>query len=209
LKLADVPPRTIAIAAAVVIGVGAVVYACGACGKSGGVPTSPTDPSALEEGGATDAAARQPPPRRRELASWEAAADGGDVEDLAALATSEGAAGLIEAANEDAELRPTAVRAMAYARGWAQLPYLARVASDKDDDLARAALDSVLELAVRPRRAEDPEDEGELRDGCERLAALAKDANKARARRVASLRALRMMPCPPIDGGLPTDLDAR
>jgi len=206
LNLAKIPPRTLAIAAAVVVGVGALVYACGACGKAGGVP-APVEPSSLDGGGESDASARQPPPRER--ASWEAAQDGGDVEDLAALAGQEGAAGLIEAAEQEPDLRATAVRAMGYARGWAQLPYLARIASDKDDELARAALDSVLELAVRPRRAEDPEDVDELRDGCEKLTALAKDTSKARTRRVASLRALRMMPCPAVDGGLPTDLDAR
>jgi hypothetical protein len=58
-------------------------------------------------------------------------------------------------------------------------------------------------------RAEDPEDAEELRDGCERLTVLATDATRPRPRRVAAVRALRMMPCPAIDGGLPTDLDAR
>jgi hypothetical protein len=141
----------------------------------------------------------------RDPQMWAAAKDG-DVEDLATLAVHEGAMGLVEAAS-DAELRPTALRAMAHARGWAQLPYLSAVASGKDDAEARLALDSILDLAARPRRSEDPEDASELGEGCEKLVALARAADGQRTRRIAAIRALRMMPCPKAD--LPTDLDAR
>ncbi len=115
----------------------------------------------------------------RDLAMWTAAR-GGAPEDLASLATHEGAIGLVEAASED-ELRSTALRAMGYARGWAQLPYLATAAGGKSDDDARLALESLIELAARPRRSEDVEDAEELREGCEKLGALARDRRGPRA----------------------------
>lgn len=141
----------------------------------------------------------------RDVAMWTSARDG-HVEDLASLATHEGAAGLVEAA-ADPELRKTALRAMGFARGWAQLPYLARTAAEPDDDEARLALDSAVELAARRRTAEDAEDAVELRDGCDKLGALARDGERPRERRILALRALRMMPCPKQE--LPSDLDAR
>jgi hypothetical protein len=136
---------------------------------------------------------------------WRSARDG-HTEDLASLATQEGAAGLVEAAAEP-ELRSTALRAMGFARGWAQLPYLARTASEAEDADARLALDATVELAARRRRAEDVEDVDDLREGCEKLGALARDGERPRDRRVLALRALRMMPCPTHE--LPKDLDAR
>ncbi len=141
----------------------------------------------------------------RDVAMWTSAR-GGQSEDLASLATHEGAAGLVEAA-ADPELHITALRAMAFAQGWAQLPYLALTAAGTDDDEARIALDSAAELGARPRRSEDVEDVEELRAGCEKLGALARDTSRARDRRVLALRALRMIPCPKQE--LPTDLDAR
>jgi hypothetical protein len=145
------------------------------------------------------------PAALRDVAIWASAREG-QAEDLASLATHEGAVGLIEAADEPT-LRTTALRAMGYARGWAQLPFLAAAASASEDEEAKIALEAVLELSVRPRRAEDVEDEAELREGCEKLGALARDTERAKARRIGALRALRMMPCPKQD--LPTDLDAR
>jgi hypothetical protein len=131
------------------------------------------------------------------------------VEDLATLASQEGALGLVEGAGEPA-LRVTALRAMAFARGWAHLPFLVTTAAGDNEDEARLALASVVELAARPRRSEDPEDADELREGCDKLGALARAVGAQKARRLAALRALRMMPCPAFDGGaLPTDLDAK
>jgi hypothetical protein len=145
----------------------------------------------------------------RDALLWSHAKDG-DTEDLMTLAAHEGAMGLIEAA-EDASLRRTAIRAMAHARGWAQVPFLATVASGKADDDARLALDAIGELAARPRRAEDPEDADELREGCDALVTLARDPARTKERRVSALRAFRMMPCPPRKPGEepPSDLDAR
>ena len=187
--------------------------ACNACGRKGG-----SDPNvATGEGDEDGRAATEAHPSRtvatpdagvaavRDVAMW-ASARGGQTEDLATLATHEGAAGLIEAA-ADPELHVTALRAMAYARGWAQLPYLATAATGRDDEEARIALSSAVELGARPRRSEDVEDEAELREGCEKLGALARDVERAKERRVLALRALRMLPCPKQE--LPTDLDAR
>lgn len=181
-----------------------VLGACGGCGRggAGGAPQAASgsaEPVAARASGAADAAVP------RDATTWARAKEG-DVEDLATLAAVEGAAGLVEAATDPA-LRETAIRAMAYARGWAQLPYLSEVAAGASEDEARLALASVAELAARPRTSEDPEDADELRRGCEALGALARDVERSRERRVGAIRALRMTPCPPLE--LPADLDAR
>ena len=64
-----------------------------------------------------------------------------------------------------------------------------------------------VELAARKRLSEDAEDADELRDGCEKLGALARDTDGDKPRRVSALKSLRMMPCPKQD--LPMDLDAK
>jgi len=190
----------------------ALFATCGGCGKRAPAGGDTTAAQASADGGAApasksafvaDAAAL------RDERMWSYAKDG-DEEDLTTLATHEGAMGLVEAASEP-QLRATAIKAMAYARGWAQLPFLAKTASGKDDGEACLALDSVVELATRVRRAEDPEDADELREGCDALWALARDAARPRPRRVGAIRALRMMPCPPPKNGeeLPTDVDAK
>lgn len=185
--------------------------ACNACGRKGGAADPNVAPGELSASTSESHASRTAVPPDagaavvRDIAMWTSAR-GGQTEDLATLATHEGAVGLVEAA-ADPELHVTALRAMAYARGWAQLPYLARAASGSDDDEARIALHAAAELGARPRRSEDVEDEAELREGCEKLGALARDASLSRERRVLALRALRMLPCPKQD--LPTDLDAR
>jgi hypothetical protein len=184
--------------------------ACNACGRKGDAPDpnlAPGEPSAVRDVhvNRTSASPEAGPAVVRDVAMWSVAREG-QVEDLATLATHEGAAGLVEAAAEP-ELHVTALRAMAYARGWAQLPYLARTALGTDAEESRIALVSAAELGARPRHSEDVEDEGELREGCEKLGALARDAARVRERRVLALRALRMLPCPKQD--LPADLDAR
>lgn len=200
-------PR-IALAAGAAVACGLALFAsCGGCGRSGtgNGPSAAGGPAASGSASVSERAAGVDARPVRDPQMWAAAKDG-EVEDLATLAVHEGAAGLVEAAS-DADLRPTAIRAMAHARGWAQLPYLSGVASGKDDAEAKLALDSILDLAARPRRSEDPEDASELADGCEKLVGLARAADGERARRIAAIRALRMMPCPKAD--LPTDLDAR
>ena len=187
--------------------VASVVAACSACGKGGGA--GGTNVAAGTSSAPAISRTSFPPEAGaamvRDVAMWTSAREG-QTEDLASLATHEGAAGLVEAA-ADAELRQTALRAMGFARGWAQLPYLARTASEPDDEEARLALESAVELSARRRTAEDVEDATELREGCEKLGALARDAERPRERRILALRALRMMPCPKQE--LPADLDAR
>lgn len=179
--------------------------ACGACGKRpGGEPTVTPGASSVVVNRTS-----APPDASvgvvRDVAMWASAREG-SVEDLATLATHEGASGLVEAAAQP-ELRGTALRAMGYARGWGHLPYLVKVAGADSDDEARLALDALVELAARPRRSEDLEEEAELGAGCEALGTLAREAQRPRERRVVALRALRMMPCKKQE--LPTDLDAR
>jgi hypothetical protein len=96
---------------------------------------------------------------------------------------------------------------------FAGLPFLAEAARGPDDGQADAALESAVDLAARPRRAIDPEDAAEMKEGCDMLLALASDTNAkaVRSRRVKAIRALRML----ADRGcvdphaIPTDLDAR
>lgn len=207
MRVGRVPAR---VAGAFLLG-GLLAFAtCNACRKKpGGADpvVAPGETSAT--GGSRPSRTTAPPDASatavRDVAMWTSAREG-TTEDLASLATHEGAAGLVEAAAEP-ELHVTALRAMAFARGWAQLPYLARAAAGTEDDEARIALDAAAELGARPRRSEDVEDEAELREGCEKLGALARDPARARERRVLALRGLRMLPCPKQD--LPADLDAR
>jgi hypothetical protein len=177
----------------------ALFATCGGCGRKADSKDA-ASPTATTDGG-VDADA---PPARSPL-MWESAKSG-EVEELTNLAVHEGAAGLIEATT-DADLRPVAIRAMGFAHGYAQMPFLVKSASGKDDAEAALALDAVLEIAARPRRQEDPEDAEELKDGCEGLAGLAKDGARPKTRRIAAIRALRMLPCPKLD--VPTDLDAK
>lgn len=195
----------VAVAACGSLLAGIVLFAsCGACGRSG----RSVSPSEAARGDGGEGAEAQGAPRSEvELRAWEFAAEG-EEEDLATLAVREGAAGLVEAAR-DPSRRATAIAAMGHARGWAQLPFLADAALAKDDGEAASALASVVALAARSRRSEDEEDAAELAEGCAKLAALARAEDRPRERRVPALRALRMMPCPAPDGGLPTDLDTK
>lgn len=179
--------------------------ACSACGKGTGPTAVPSSEPSAAYVNRTEVPAEAGPAAVRDVAMWTSARDG-TTEDLASLATHEGAAGLVEAARE-AELRPTALRAMGFARGWAQLPFLVTAATAKNEEEATLALDAVLELAARPRRSEDVDDVDELSEGCTKLLGLARETSQARDRRVKAIRALRMMPCPKAD--LPADFDAR
>jgi hypothetical protein len=140
---------------------------------------------------------------------WSRAREG-DGADLERLADVEGSAGLLEKGAEDA-LRATALRALAFAHDFVGLPWLATVATDGDDADAALALDAAVELAARPRRANEAEDDDELSEGCTKLLALAKTMTVAKERRIPAIRALRML----VDRGcvkrdqIPHDLDAR
>ena len=99
---------------------------------------------------------------------------------------------------------------MQFCHDFSELPWLAQVGTTGTDDEARAALDAVVELAARPRRATDPEDADELHVGCGALLDLARGAERPKERRVLAIRALRML----TDRGcvkkadIPTELDA-
>ena len=145
----------------------------------------------------------------REAAQWEATKDG-EPEELARLARLVGCEGLRDRA-DDAALRSTAILAMQYCPDFSELPWLAQVGATGKDEEAKAALDDIVELAARPRRATDPEDADELHTGCGALLDLAKATDRPKERRVRAIRALRML----ADRGcvkradIPTDLDAR
>ena len=143
---------------------------------------------------------------------WTRAAEGerGDVERLAAR---EGSDRLIE----EAARRPrrlTALRALAFGADFTPLPFLADVAISGTDEEAAAALESVAELAARPRMATDPEDALEAHEGCARLLVLARDPARQRPRRVLAVRALRLLadrgltPAADVPKGLDARLDA-
>jgi hypothetical protein len=186
------------------------------CGKST-APSAAVPPASAPGAAPSDAAVvtgeqgGAAPMDAREAAQWAAAKEGeGDAEELARLADLVGCEGLRER-GEGEDLRMTAIRAMQYCRDFSELPWLAQIAAGGSDDEARAALETVVELAARPRRATDPEDADELHTGCGALLGLAKDTERARARRVLAIRALRML----TERGcvkrsdIPTDLDAR
>jgi hypothetical protein len=141
--------------------------------------------------------------------AWARAKDGDD-EDRVVLADREGAVGLVEA-TRDPSRRRTALMAMGKARGFAQLPFLVSAARGSDDEDAKLGLEAALELANRPRTSEDLEDGDELRQGCEDLYALCTDTKASRGRRVAALRAWRLLPCARAveAGAIPSDLDAK
>ncbi len=188
----------------------AVGIACGRTGTNARVVPSGSAsgaPSASASASADLDAGEPLDPRDAEL--WARAADGGD-EDLARLAQREGSAGLVER-GADVARRMTAIRALAHAQDFVALPWLVEIAWGKDDAEAAAALESIADIAARPRRAVDPEDGAELRAGCDRLLELAKFDKAAKDRRIVAIRAIRMMAdraCAKADE-IPTELDAK
>jgi hypothetical protein len=143
----------------------------------------------------------------REAAQWAAAKEG-DPEELMRLADLVGCQEMRERA-ERVELRPTAIVAMQYCHDFSELPWLAQQALDGSDADAKAALESAVALAARPRRATDPEDADDLHNGCTSLLGLARAMERPRDRRVLAIRALRMLAeygCVK-RADVPTDLD--
>jgi hypothetical protein len=165
------------------IGFALLLVACGgaaaACAKS-----------SAASGDAAPASSRVDPPSPEVDALWAAAASG-EADDLARLADREGAASLAEA-GADPNKKIVAIRALAFAEGFAGLPFLAQSADGADGDAAKAAVDSIDAIAGRQRRAVDPEDGTEFRAGCTQLLITAKNTEKTRSVRVGIIRALRM-----------------
>lgn len=205
------PKVKLAVAGATLLFVALVFATCSACRKpsGGGDAKAPTS-SAATVTASSRAAVKEAAVNAGvdEPLLWQHARLG-DAENLSILARYEGPVGLEEVAEKDPSLRPIALKAMGYAPGYAQLPYLARAAAGSSDDDALLALDSVLELATRPRTSVDPEDAPELADGCGELLALAKDSGKTKTRRIKSVRALRMLPCPTKPEEIPSDVDSK
>ncbi len=159
----------------------------------------------------TDMAGAAPlsPMGPRESEQWSAAA-AGDAEEAMRLIDVLGCDGVRERAAR-AELRITAIRAMQHCVDFSELPWLVHVAAGGGDAEARAALETIDDLAATPRRATDPEDGDELHAGCVSLLSLARESATPRERRVLAVRALRMLS----DRGcvtrseIPKDLDTR
>ncbi len=162
------------------------------CGKKDAAPQAALStatgaaPSA-STGRASDAGAEGEPP----IDAWSAAASL-EPEDLSRLALREGSAGIVAGATSDAR-RKIAVHALAFGEDLDALPFLGEVAAGADASLALAAADTAGVLASRRRMAVAPEDALEVREGCDRLLAVAKDAAKPRPLRLKVLRALRML----------------
>jgi hypothetical protein len=186
-----------------------VVLALAAAGCGRGAATAVAFPG---DGGAevlAEGAAASPArdPLTEEL--WERAADG-ELADLARLLDREGETELIERATLPA-YRMTALAALGCADDFTPLPFLADIASTGTDAEAALALQSAERLAALPERTRDPEDALELRQGCDRLVALAREATvpiSRRARAVSVLRMLASTGCIKGDA-IPVDLDPK
>ncbi len=155
---------------------------CGGCQNPG---------ANLPSDGAPEAAVLAIPLSPEEQKSWDEAKDG-DENDLARLANKEGPSGLTERAADPA-LRSTALRAMGYTRSLVGLPLLGESAKSDADPLASAAVASAEMLAAEPRRAWDPEDAVEVRQGCDKLKAAAANAARPKAVRDGAARAVKML----------------
>jgi hypothetical protein len=165
-----------------VFGLLSILFALASCGR-GIAAAGRTDGVASEA--IADSAPEERDPRVDDL--WVRAEDG-DEADLARLYDREGDTGLEERGVLPA-YRLTAIQALGFAHDFTPLPWLAEVAASGSDAEAEAALDSARSLAAWPRPARDPEDALELREGCERLIALAaaKDKPKSRCDHAASV----------------------
>jgi hypothetical protein len=174
---------------------------CGRC--SGGAAPGSSDTVEIER----EASVEPPPPMEaREMAQWNAAAQG-DPEELMRLEDLVGCYGLRERADSKPDLLSTALRATQYCTDFSTLPWLVDVAGAANEADARSALETIDELAARPRRATDPDDADALHVGCGRLLDLARSTSRPRAHRALAVRALRML----TDRGCvnPADIPAR
>jgi hypothetical protein len=195
--------RTLAVATVAVV----------ACGRGGESNVAGPQPLPIAETGLegfqgdVDAAPSDP----LEIEAWRRAA-GGDEDELVRLASLLGCTGLRERAGV-ASLRPTALRAMGACDGESELGWLAGVAQTGKGADAMAALDAIVELVARPRRALDPDDAEEIVQACRALLALARSPDHPKSQRVKAVSALRML----ADRGsgcvrpsdIPAELDAK
>ena len=113
-------------------------------------------------------------------------------EDLGRLALREGSVGMVAGAMTP-ERRRVTVHALAFAEDLEALPFLGEISAGPDPELALVAAESANALAARPRRSVDPEDAIEVREGCDRLRAVAATKEKPKTLRVKIVRALAML----------------
>lgn len=179
----------------------ALVFIAFGCGRNANTAV----PAGVDAGAVTAAMLVRP----AEVDDLWTRAAAGEADDLARLANREGTTGLIERGGEPA-FRKTAILALTYADGYDALPFLGEVAGGTDEANALLAAQTAVDIASRLRRSVDPEDALEVREGCDRLLAIAKQTEKPRRLRVALVRALRMFAdlgfVKPAD--IPTDVDA-
>lgn len=176
----------------------ALALAAVQCGKKDAAPQATLATGAPGTASApTDAAS--PPAVDVARESWSAAASL-EPEDLSRLALKEGSSGLVARATEMGDAQPVgagprtiAVHALAFAEDLDGLPFLAEVAGGADATLALAAADSAGALAALRRKPVEAEDALEVREGCDRLLAVAKDPARPRPLRLRIVRALRML----------------
>jgi hypothetical protein len=181
--------------------------AAGSCGRAAATAGSFSSDAGTELRAEAAPTSTARDPRIEEL--WERAADG-ELADLARLYDREGERGLIERATLPV-YRMTALAALGCAEDFTPLPFLADVASTGPDAEAALALESAERLAARPERARDPEDALELREGCDRLLALARQTTAPAGRRARAVSALRMLASTGCIRGdaIPVDLDPK
>jgi hypothetical protein len=187
--------------------------------ESGVAAASGVDASGAK-GGASEGAERDPhasddgrigeePSAAQVRARYEAAASG-DESELLRLLGSEGPDGLIEEARRTPAHRKVVLLALAHSATLRAIPFLAEVGRG-DNEEAQLALAAVHAIAAEPRRAVDPEDGAELREGCDALLALAKSDAVPRRGRIVAVGALRMLSawgCVKL-ADIPTEFDAR
>lgn len=171
--------------------VAACIVACGRTSPSANAPDTSTPVSSSRLALGADAGEAGAPEGPSEL--W-GRAQGPDAteEDLMRLASTEGPVGLGEHATDKAT-RLLAARAMAHTRGLAGLPWLADACASEDAELAKEAALSATALAAHGRDQNDPEDADEMREGCTKLLAVAKDGKPSREVRVGAVRTLRLL----------------
>lgn len=171
--------------------VAACIVACGRTSPSANAPDTSTPASSSRLALGADAGEAGAPEGPSEL--WgRAQGPEATEEDVMRLASTEGPTGLAEHAT-DKPTRLLAARAMAHTRGLAGLPWLAEACASDDADLAKEAALSATALAARGRDQNDPEDAEEMREGCTKLLAVAKDGKPAKDVRIGAVRTLRLL----------------
>jgi hypothetical protein len=136
---------------------------------------------------------RPPPIRFQQDALWQKAMEDGDDIDLATLADREGASGLLDAFEVGGQVGRTALTAMPYASD-APVVYhrLAQVVLLTKDDTQRGIVQTVHDIALRPRRLREPVDEDGRAACAEALLRIAREDGAPRTTRALAVSTLRL-----------------